>query len=248
VRPEPSSVSPQVTISSLRRGDAVTLPLLDAYRVYHVVSNQSVDGMRELCVRCEDGTRTVRLQGNDVAIRHDHIVDRTVPGHGMVAENESSEATGIVLGPPPVPQRVDFPYEGTIRFQGIVIYVENAIGSTRSGVDPDGKPWSVTMSAHYGEIPGTVAADGDPLDVYVGPDQNADKAYVIQTQIPGTKKFDEVKVMLGFPSRSAAVRAFYAHYTKPGFMQGITTWPMQDFIRSLGQPRVLRGKMDDSPQ
>lgn len=239
--PEPSSVSPQVSVASLQPGDAVTLPLLDAYRVFLVLRNEPEGGQRALRLQGDEGERDVRLRGGDIAVRHEHLRRRDL---AHAPPPPPPPADTVVLGPPPAMQRLDHPYLGTICFQGISIYVENPIGTTRSGVDVNGKPWSVIMTAHYGEIPATVAADGDPLDVFVGPDPNADTAYVIQTKIPGTKTFDEVKVMLGYTSRSAAVRAFYAHYTKPGFMAGITEWPMREFHRALASPRVLRGKMD----
>ena len=39
-------------------------------------------------------------------------------------------------------------------FQGLPIKIENKVGSVRSGVDPDGNDWSVTMGVDYGFIMG----------------------------------------------------------------------------------------------
>lgn len=236
--PEPSSVSPHATVAMLKRGDAVTISALDAHRVFRVLDNVPVDGLRELRLR-GDGERTIRMRGGDQVVRHDHLFEACEEVGAI-----DRPAPGVVLEPPPDAHPVGHPYAGTIRYQGLLIYVENPIGSTRSGVDKDGKPWSVTMTAHYGEIANTVGADGDPIDAFVGPDPDADTVYVIQTKIPGTSTFDEVKCMIGFPSRKAAVAAFYAHYTRPGFMAGITAWPIDEFHRVTCHPLDSRGKLE----
>lgn len=70
--------------------------------------------------------------------------------------------------------------EGHTTFQGIPISIENDKGSVRKGVDKDGKPWKTEMKFPYGYIDGTKGADGEEVDVYVGPDKSADKAYVVQ--------------------------------------------------------------------
>jgi len=58
------------------------------------------------------------------------------------------------------------------------------------------------MHFDYGEIDGEVGADGDPLDVYLGPDPDAPFVYVVhQLKAPPFEVFDEDKVMLGFPPR-----------------------------------------------
>ena len=82
--------------------------------------------------------------------------------------------------------------------QGLTIKVENDVGTTRSGVDNNGKPWSVVMKYPYGEIVGSVGMDGDPVDVFVGPNKTAKWVYVMhQIKKDGTG-FDEDKCMLGF--------------------------------------------------
>ena len=65
-------------------------------------------------------------------------------------------------------------------WQGLRISVENPKGSTRRGKSPDGTEWENTMGAHYGYVKGSLAADGDHVDIFVGP--AADRAptvYVI---------------------------------------------------------------------
>ena len=54
---------------------------------------------------------------------------------------------------------------GRIKHSGFDIGIENPEGSNRTGVDPNGKEWSVKMTAHYGDLTGTIAADGDALSL-----------------------------------------------------------------------------------
>jgi hypothetical protein len=93
---------------------------------------------------------------------------------------------------------------------GMNIAIENLAGTKRSGVDSKGKPWEVTMPYHYGYIKGTTGADGDHLDVAVGPLMgNGTEAHIINQKGP-EGEFDEHKVFIGYPSREAAIHAFKA--------------------------------------
>lgn len=91
-----------------------------------------------------------------------------------------------------------------VRIQGLDLTIENAKGSKRSGVDKGGKPWSVTLPHHYGYIKGSVGADKDHVDCYLGPHKNAPNVWVVDQQDADTKKFDEHKVMLAFASAQQA--------------------------------------------
>ena len=83
-------------------------------------------------------------------------------------------------------------------FNGLPIDVELDIGMTANGTDKDGIPWAVTYKHPYGEIPVSEGSDGDPVDVYIGP-ESAGLVYVIH-QVKPNGKFDEDKVFLGFSS------------------------------------------------
>ena len=132
----------------------------------------------------------------------------------------------VRMGPPPYPNRKEHPYAGSLNYQGILVYVENAPGSTRSGVDADGQPWAVRMSCYYGEIPGTNGPDADPVDVFVGPNPDSTAVFVIhQPIIGGTGEetgYDEDKVMLGFVGAAEAEKAYQRHYTKPVEIMGVS--------------------------
>jgi len=114
-------------------------------------------------------------------------------------------------------------------FQGIPISVENRKGSYRRGVDPDGNPWEIKMDFHYGRIPRTRGADGDAVDVFIGPEKTSDKVFIIEQVWPDTGKFDEHKVMLGFLTKAEAIRGYKSQYNRPGFYGGCITMSIQEF-------------------
>jgi hypothetical protein len=99
------------------------------------------------------------------------------------------------------------------------IMIENAAGSTRSGTAKDGTQWSCKMpsNAHYGYIRragGIVpkGADGDHVDVYLGPHIRSPHVFVVDQLDADTGKFDEGKALIGFGSeqqaRACYIRAF----------------------------------------
>lgn len=91
-----------------------------------------------------------------------------------------------------------------VHVHGMNITIENAKGSFRCGVDPNGKPWAVRMPAHYGYIKGTVGKDKDHVDVYLGPHLSSPRVYVVDQVNADSRKFDEHKVFVGFTSREQA--------------------------------------------
>ena len=122
--------------------------------------------------------------------------------------------------------------KGHVKVGGLDIAIENPRGSTRSGIDADGNGWSVEMPAHYGYIKRTSGADGDHVDVYVGPQPESDQVYVIDQIDHKTGKFDEHKVMIGYPS-SGQAQADYRRAFNDGRgilrMGAVTPMSMADF-------------------
>lgn len=158
---------------------------------------------------------------------------------GMLPVRESAGVIDPTLEPPPEPNRAEYPFVGTIKMQGIVIDIENALGTVREG---DG--WSTYMHAHYGEVRSVdghegevLGADGDRLDAYVGPDRLSDVVVVIQQVDPDTHAYDEDKVMLGFGSVRDAVALYRLQYDRPGFYGGHTSMDVATFKSMLARPR-----------
>ncbi len=109
--------------------------------------------------------------------------------------------------------------KGHYRISGLDISIENPEGSERNGIDPNGKPWSVTMLHHYGYIRGTVGRDKDHLDVFVKPGTRDDwrgDVFIVDQKKLGNGHFDEHKIMLGWDSLDAARDAYISNYDSSG--------------------------------
>lgn len=104
---------------------------------------------------------------------------------------------------------------GHISFGGYRMSIETPKGAVRSGKDANGRPWSIEMQDTYGYIGKKYGADKDHLDFFVNDDVDLDnwngRVYVID-QKNGDGSFDEHKVMYGYPSWSAARKAYERNY------------------------------------
>ena len=81
--------------------------------------------------------------------------------------------------------------KGRFWWHGYEVSIENPKGSIRSGVARDGKAWRVKLPAHYGYLRRTKSeADGDHLDVFIGPNIDSELVFVIDQQASsfGTRK------------------------------------------------------------
>lgn len=129
-----------------------------------------------------------------------------------------------------------------ISFQGLDISIENKKGSERSGVDGSGKRWSCTLPADYGYIKRTEGADGDHVDVYIGPNKSSRQVFIINQRDHKTRKFDEHKVMLGYNSEREAVSDYCKAFSDgkgPDRMGSVEALSMNAFKHWL-----KRGKTD----
>jgi len=111
--------------------------------------------------------------------------------------------------------------KGKFSMKGMSFVIENPRGSVRSGVDGDGEPWSVVMPTHYGYILKTRSeADGDHLDVSIGPDPGSRKVFAIDQQ-DRSGDFDEHKFFVGFLDKKDARQAYEDSFTGPAPFQGM---------------------------
>lgn len=100
--------------------------------------------------------------------------------------------------------------KGHVWIHGLNISIETPKGKKRHGHEPDGTKWTSTMAGNYGYIRGTIGADGDQVDVCVGPKPKSDIAFVIdQIKDDNTHDFDEHKIMLGFKKAKDAIKVYY---------------------------------------
>ncbi|WP_321946585.1 hypothetical protein [Paraburkholderia sp. J10-1] len=125
-------------------------------------------------------------------------------------------AFGLNTRPTPSPAQLDAGNyaKGRLSVQGLQIVIENPRGSERSWCDESGRTGVNLSKFHYGYFAGVKGADGDELDCYVGPWPEADRAYVVNQCLDG--RFDEHKVMLGFPDARTAQAGYLSNYS-PGW-------------------------------
>jgi len=132
-------------------------------------------------------------------------------------------------------EKTAYKLQGETEVQGIPIAIENRKGSVRTGTDSDGNEWRTKMKHPYGYIKGSKGVDGEPVDVYVGPDKEAPEAFVVHQHKDDGKGYDEDKVMLGFPNKVEAKKAYLAHYDDPKFLgpiSRVSTERLKDLVAS----------------
>lgn len=103
--------------------------------------------------------------------------------------------------------------KGKLRLHGLEIAIETPRGAIRSGTDRNGKFWSIKMPWHYGYILKTESeADGDHVDVFLGPNLASDTVFVVDQNAPDGR-FDEHKVLIGWDSMPEAKAAYLSAYS-----------------------------------
>lgn len=98
------------------------------------------------------------------------------------------------------------------QFKGQTVVVENKAGTIRANKEGQ-QPWAVTMPVDYGYMKGTVGADGEPVDLYMGPHESSDKVFVFDQKHPTKGHFDETKAFAGFDHPAEAAQAFHEAFS-----------------------------------
>ncbi len=130
--------------------------------------------------------------------------------------HRSAESPWSGLPPPTKAQRKANAYlTGPVAWQGFALRIENPAGTAREGEDDSGRSWRNVMAAHYGFIESTRGADGDEIDLFLGPSPESSRVWVIN-QRHARGGFDEHKVLAGFHDRRAAIDAYRLSY-EPGW-------------------------------
>ena len=148
--------------------------------------------------------------------------------------------------------------KGHVTVRGLDITIENPVGSVRAGKTQDGEEWSVTMPADYGYLKRTTGADGDHVDVYIGPNHESKRVYVVDQIDPETGAFDEHKAILGTNSEKEARDLYAAGFsdrkgpqrigaiTRMGW-DGFEEWAKSgDTTAPLGQLPARAGTRDEA--
>ena len=140
--------------------------------------------------------------------------------------------------------------DGELNFQGLDIAIETGSGGLRFWKDRNGESGINPMLWPYGYIRNTMGVDGDAVDCYVGPNPDAEYAFIVHQRIKkqggGFHGYDEDKVMLGFSSLSEARAAYLAHYDDEGFLGNVSIMRMEEFKAALPTAKEKPRKLTKS--
>ena len=141
--------------------------------------------------------------------------DAPAPARATSTPEEIEAARAEVAEPTQAQAEADNYKQGHIKVNGVPVTIETPKGGTRTDKKNDPPLWEVkNFPADYGKILGTTGADGDHLDVFVGPvPMTAGQVFVIDQIDPATGKFDEHKIMVGFANQREAIRVYDKAFT-----------------------------------
>jgi Inorganic Pyrophosphatase len=143
-------------------------------------------------------------QANQASAPAATLQSATTAAGAAVPQPMQTKAAGGRVEPTEAQKKAGKYAKRHIRVQGLDISVENEKGSERSGKDKNGKAWSVKMSSAYGYLLRTEGADGDHVDVYLGPHLKSPRVYVVNQRDADSGRFDEHKAFIGFGSETQA--------------------------------------------
>lgn len=154
------------------------------------------------------------------------LFTKAADGHGAI-EMDRRRAPGE---PTPAQAEAGNYEKPVIDWCGLKIAIENKAGSVRYG-----NGWQTRMLYDYGYVKRSEGADGDDVDVYLGPSlTDATCVYVVHQRKYGAwDQFDEDKAMLGFLSVDDAKVAYLKHYDDPRFLGDVTTMSVDEFVAKV---------------
>jgi hypothetical protein len=136
-----------------------------------------------------------------------------------------------------------------IRWRGLELAIENEPGSVRTFLNPDGSIGEKRLIYAYGYVCGSTGADGDEVDIFIGPElEFARFVYIVRSQTKGNwDRYDEDKVMLGFTSLEDAEQAFLRNYDDSRFLGEIVPMLVEDFVDKVratadAEPAMLKSQ------
>lgn len=134
-------------------------------------------------------------------------------------------------------------------FGGMRLAIETPRGFVRKGTDRKGKQWRIVMPADYGYIVGTrgIGEDAkDAIDIFLGPNKDSKRVFIVRIKNPDTGNPDEDKVFLGFSDEVKVRNTFRRAYDRPkSFFDGIEELSLKEFKQKIAYskdfPSFLRG-------
>ena len=139
------------------------------------------------------------------------------------------------------PPSADQEMDAHIDFNGVPCDIETGRSRVRVWYNSQNDTQGMSlMRLPYGEARGSLGADGDAVDVFVGMDRDAPEVYVVHTvKAPGFEVYDEDKCFLGLRSPEDAFEAFHQAYSEPRFYGSMSVWKFEDWRQALV---TMRGK------
>ena len=108
-----------------------------------------------------------------------------------------------------------------IKWNGLCISIETPAGERR-------RPEWPALRNHYGYIKRTMGSDGDHVDVFVGPNMDANTVAIVD-QCDEKGVFDEHKVILGVETIDQAKKTYLANYSKDWKVGPVSLMSVDDF-------------------
>lgn len=233
----------QASAGSVKNKAGVTDPILQVAK--QVRARRGVELARaevEEIARAVDG---VKATGEERQASLRQIVDQFAPANNAGAiEQAAAEAAMSPLNDRPEPtdaQKEAGNYKkGHASIDGLNVSIENPAGTSRR---PEWPP----LKHSYGYVKRSEGADGDHVDVFLGPKANdaANPVFIVD-QVNKDGSFDEHKVMVGFSDIGAARRGYLANYEKGWTGLGdITEMPFAEFkewVKDAARTNAPAGK------
>lgn len=110
------------------------------------------------------------------------------------------------------------------------------------------------MKHSYGYILGTEdkSNDEDHVDVFLGDQPESEIVFVVNQLDPETKKFDEVKVMMGFVTEEAAKAGYLANYDADwqglGEIRAMTMPDFKEWLADAATKQAEEAKSSKRPE
>lgn len=177
--------------------------------------------------------RVIRVQGGYAIQVQPEQVQHEMRPLDMKANEAATSPTNELPAPTAAQIEAGNYKKGKVRVHGLELSIENPRGSERSGRRPDGSEWRHTMSDHYGYIRRTTGADGEQVDVYLGPQEESGQVFVVDQLNQQDGSFDEHKVMIGFPDQESAVAAYRSNFDADWQMGKVSAMPVAEFKQWL---------------
>lgn len=143
------------------------------------------------------------------------IVQRKAPPPTISEAVDTAATSPLNDLPEPTPAQIEAGnYKmAHAKVAGMDATIEIPSGGIRRGTSPDGQPWERELGSHYGYFKRTKGADGENIDAYFGPlSDDQEPGFFVVDQKGRDGKFDEHKVMVGYPDQASAEQAYLENY------------------------------------